>query len=113
MLHSTSRRSAVNPRPAHGLGFLFPLGCIAHSIPSSLYTLLPFPWKLAALAALDRLLPIALEHGTRSPEWQAEVDATAPRLHDETFARMVATLAADTFNRWKVKLPTKPPAVSR
>ena len=57
---------------------------------------------------IDRLLPIALEHGTGFPEWQAEVDATAPRLHDETFARAMAALAAKTFDRWKVKLPPKP-----
>ena len=59
-------------------------------------------------AWVDRLLPIALAHGTGSPEWQAEVDATAPKLHDETFARAMATLAAKTFERWKVKLPPKP-----
>jgi len=61
---------------------------------------------------IDRLLPIALEHGTGSPEWQAEVDATAPRLHDETFARSTAALAAETFDKWKVKLPPRPPAAS-
>jgi transcriptional regulator with XRE-family HTH domain len=55
---------------------------------------------------VDRLLEIALAHGTDSPEWQAEVDATAPRLHDETFARATAALAADTFEQWKVKLPS-------
>ena len=57
---------------------------------------------------VDRLLQIALAHGTGSPEWQAEVDATAPRLHDEPFARAMAALAAATFDRWKVKLPQKP-----
>jgi hypothetical protein len=56
---------------------------------------------------VDRLLQIALEHGTGSPEWQAEVDATAPRLHDEPFARAMAALAAETFDKWKVKLPPK------
>ena len=61
---------------------------------------------------IDRLLPIALEHGTGSPEWQAEVDATAPRLHDETFARSMASLAAQTFEKWKVKLPPKPQRAS-
>ena len=61
---------------------------------------------------IDRLLPIALEHGTGSPEWQAEVDATAPRLHDETFARATASLAAQTFEKWKVKLPPKPQRAS-
>jgi hypothetical protein len=40
------------------------------------------------------MLPIALAHGTGSPEWQAEVDATAPRLHDETFARARLLIAA-------------------
>jgi transcriptional regulator with XRE-family HTH domain len=59
-------------------------------------------------AWIDRLVQIALAHGTGSPEWQAEVDATAPRLHDEAFARSMATLAAETFERWKVKLPHKP-----
>jgi hypothetical protein len=60
---------------------------------------------------IDRLIPIADEHGTDSPEWQAEVDATAPRLHNEAIAREAATLVADTFNRWKVKLPAKPGVV--
>jgi transcriptional regulator with XRE-family HTH domain len=64
-------------------------------------------------AMVDRLLEIALAHGTGSPEWQAEVDATAPRLHDESFARAMAALAAETFHQWKVKLPPKPPTASR
>jgi transcriptional regulator with XRE-family HTH domain len=60
------------------------------------------------VAWLGRLLEIALARGTDSPEWQAEVDATAPRLHNEAFARSMAVLAADTFNLWKVRLPPKP-----
>jgi transcriptional regulator with XRE-family HTH domain len=62
---------------------------------------------------VDRLLQIALAHGTDSAEWQAEVDATAPRLHDEPFARAIAALAAETFERWKAKLPPKPSAGDR
>ena len=65
------------------------------------------------LGWVGRLLDIAFEHGTGSPEWQAEVDATAPKLHDETFARAMATLAAETYERWKVKLQPKPPAAIR
>jgi hypothetical protein len=61
-------------------------------------------------AWIDRLIPIADEHGTDSPEWQAEVDATAPKMHDEAIAREVAALVADSFNHWKVKLPPKPTA---
>jgi hypothetical protein len=57
---------------------------------------------------VDRLLEIALAHGTGSQEWVAEVDATAPRLHDEPFARSMASLAADTFNLWSKHLPSKP-----
>ena len=57
---------------------------------------------------IERLLQTALAHGTGSPEWQAEVDTTAPKLHDETFARSMAALAAKTFELWKVKLPPKP-----
>jgi hypothetical protein len=60
------------------------------------------------LAWVGRLLDIAFKHGTSSAEWQAEVDATAPRLHDEVFARTIAVLAAEAFERWKVKLPLKP-----
>jgi hypothetical protein len=59
---------------------------------------------------VNRLLDIAFAHGADSPEWQAEVNATAPRLHDETFARAMAALAAQTFDQWKVKLPPRPPA---
>jgi hypothetical protein len=57
---------------------------------------------------LDRLLEIAVEHGPDSAEWRAEVDATAPKMHDEAFAREAAAVIAKTFNRWKVKLPPRP-----
>jgi len=63
-------------------------------------------------AWIDRLIPIADEHGTDSPQWRAEVDATAPRMHDQALAREAAALAADTFNLWKVKLPPKPGVIS-
>lgn len=56
---------------------------------------------------IDRLIPIADEHGTDSPEWKAEVDATAPKMHDEAIAREVAALVAKTFDLWKSKLPPK------
>jgi len=57
---------------------------------------------------IDRLIPIADEHGTDSAEWQAEVEATVPKLHDPKVAREAAALIAGVFNRWKVKLPPKP-----
>lgn len=53
---------------------------------------------------VNRLVLIAAEHGTDSAEWRAEVDKTAPRMHDEAFAREAAALAAATFNRWKPRL---------
>ncbi len=59
-------------------------------------------------AWIDRLIPIADEHGTDSAEWQAEVDATAPKMHDPALAREAAAIVAKTFNQWKVKLPPKP-----
>jgi hypothetical protein len=59
-------------------------------------------------AWIDRLIPIAEKHGADSPEWQAEVDATAPKLHDPALAREAAAIVAKTFNQWKVKLPPKP-----
>ncbi len=59
-------------------------------------------------AWIDRLIPIADERGTDSPEWRAEVDATAPKLHNEAVAREMAKLVAETFNQWKVELPAKP-----
>ena len=58
-------------------------------------------------AWIVRLIPIADEHGTDSPEWKAEVDATAPKMHDEAIAREVAALVAKTFDLWKSKLPPK------
>jgi len=61
-------------------------------------------------AWIDRLLLIVGEHGTDSPEWQAEVDATAPRMHDEAFAREMAKLMAETFDRWMAKSPSRPKA---
>jgi hypothetical protein len=63
-------------------------------------------------AWIERLLQIASARGTASPEWQAEVDVTAPKLHDETFARAMAALAASTFAVWKMKLAPTPPATS-
>ncbi len=62
---------------------------------------------------IDRLIPIADEHGTDSPEWRAEVEATVPKLHDPKVAREVAVMIADIFNRWKVKLPPKPDGALR
>ena len=56
---------------------------------------------------IDRLIPIADRHGADSPEWQAEVEATVPRLHVPQVAREAAALIADVFNRWKVRLPPK------
>jgi len=53
---------------------------------------------------IDRLIPIADKHGTDSPEWQAEVEATVPKLHDQQVAREAAALIADVYNRWKAKL---------
>jgi transcriptional regulator with XRE-family HTH domain len=54
---------------------------------------------------IDRLIPIADAHGTDSPEWQAEVEATVPKLHDPKIAREAAAMVAAVFNRWKVRLP--------
>lgn len=56
---------------------------------------------------IDRLIPIADEHGTDSPEWRAEVDATAPKMHDEAIAREAAALVAKSFDQWKAKLPPR------
>jgi hypothetical protein len=64
-------------------------------------------------AWIDRLVQIAFAHGTDSPEWQVEVETTAPRLHDESFARAMSSLAAETFERWKLKLPSRLPTESR
>jgi hypothetical protein len=58
-------------------------------------------------AWIDVLIPIADKHGTDSPEWQAEVDATAPKLHDEAIAREAAAIVANTFDLWKAKLPPR------
>jgi len=60
---------------------------------------------------VDRLVEIGFKHGPNSPEWQKDVDATAPKLHDEAFARQMAALAAETFNRWtKPRAPGGPSA---
>jgi transcriptional regulator with XRE-family HTH domain len=64
-------------------------------------------------AWIDRLVQIAFAHGTDSPKWQVEVETTAPRLHDESFARAMSSLAAETFERWKLKLPSRLPTESR
>jgi len=62
-------------------------------------------------AWIDRLVEIGFRHGPGSPEWQTAVDATAPKLHDEAFARQMAALAAETFNRWtKPRAPGGPSA---
>jgi hypothetical protein len=54
---------------------------------------------------INELIPIAYAHGTESPEWKANVEKWAPRLHDEKVAREAAVMIADVYNRWKVKLP--------
>ena len=54
------------------------------------------------------LVDIAIEHGTDSPEWRAETDRAAPRLHDPALAREVASSAAATFEVWKSRIPPKP-----
>ncbi len=59
---------------------------------------------------IDRLIPIADEHGTDSPEWQAEVEATVPKLHDPAVARDVAGIIAKAFDKWSAKLPPRPTA---
>jgi hypothetical protein len=53
------------------------------------------------------VLRIAHEHGTDSPEWEAEVERWVPKLHDPEFVREAAKMVADVFNLWKVKLPPK------
>jgi transcriptional regulator with XRE-family HTH domain len=59
---------------------------------------------------IRELIPIAYEHGTDSPEWKANVEKWAPKLHDPEFAREAAKMVADIYDRWKVKLPPKPNA---
>ena len=59
---------------------------------------------------IDRLIPIADEHGTDSPEWKANVEKWVPKLHYPDFAREAAQMVADIYNRWKVKFPPKPNA---
>jgi transcriptional regulator with XRE-family HTH domain len=56
---------------------------------------------------IHELIPIAYEHGTDSPEWQANVEQRAPRLPRPEFAREAAQMVADVYNRWKVKLPPR------
>jgi transcriptional regulator with XRE-family HTH domain len=56
------------------------------------------------------LVAIAVDHGTDSPEWRAEIDRAAPKLHDPQLAREIATLAATTFEVWKIRIPPKPAA---
>jgi transcriptional regulator with XRE-family HTH domain len=59
---------------------------------------------------IQRLVPIGAEHGTDSREWQADVEATVPKMHDPALARSVAEQIAEVFNRWKVRIPPKPSA---
>jgi len=51
-----------------------------------------------------------LRQRTRTALAQAEVDATAPKLHDEAVAREAAALVANTFDLWKAKLAPRPEA---
>ncbi len=55
---------------------------------------------------------LTAEHGTDSPEWAAEVERAAPKLHDPDLARECARLAAEAFNVWKVKLPPRPDIIA-
>jgi len=57
---------------------------------------------------IRELVAIAYTHDADSAEWKANVDKWAPKLQYPEFAREAAKLVADTYNRWKVKLPSKP-----
>ena len=61
---------------------------------------------------VDRLVEIAFKHGTDSAEWRAEVDAAAPRLHDEALARQMAVVAAEALNLWSKRLPRRSPSAT-
>jgi len=56
---------------------------------------------------IRELVGIAYEHGTDSAEWKASVEQWAPKLQFPDYAREAAKTVADTYNRWKVKLPPK------
>ena len=56
---------------------------------------------------IRELVAIAYSHGTDSPEWRASVETWAPKLQYPEFAREAATMVADIYDRWKVKLPPR------
>jgi transcriptional regulator with XRE-family HTH domain len=57
---------------------------------------------------IEPLVAVAVGHGTDSAQWRAEVDRAALSLHDPELVRAAAAIAADTFNRWKKRIPPKP-----
>jgi hypothetical protein len=61
---------------------------------------------------LGRLLEVAVKYGTDSAEWRADIDASAPKMHDEAFARETMAVVARTFDRWKVTLQPRPAAAT-
>jgi hypothetical protein len=56
----------------------------------------------------ERLVDIAVAHGTDSEEWRADVEATVSKMHDAGVAREVARGAAEAYEIWKKKLPPRP-----
>jgi hypothetical protein len=57
---------------------------------------------------VNRLVGIAIEHGVGSPEWQADVEATVPRVYDPELGRAIVKQVVEEFERWKVRIPPKP-----
>ena len=57
---------------------------------------------------IDVLLPVALQHGVESPEWRAKVAADVAKSRNPPLTSQVAGIIARTYDRWKVKLPSKP-----
>lgn len=69
---------------------------------------LDFATRRHYLNWFDKLFAIAVEHGTDSAAWQAEIARAAPDLHDPTVASAVAQAVAQAFDIWKKRLPPKP-----
>lgn len=69
---------------------------------------LDFRTRRSYLLWIERLVPVAVKHGTDSPEWRADVEATVPKMHDPELAKAVAGRTAEAFNRWKVRIPARP-----
>ena len=104
---------AASPEAAHNRAFGLVRAMVVEAVVARLdeLKLAHYQGKDRYINWVDALLPVAVECGTDSLEWEARVDTDVSKSRDPALTRQVAAIIAKTFDRWKVKFPPKPGAV--